>query len=118
VLHVLSSLVLVLILVGVMMRRRRRVHIGIMSGAFAVDLTLLLYIEFTRSAVEKVATGVSPLVYVHAAIALAVMILYVVMIVLGRKALRGDRASRSTHRVLGVSFVALRGLTYVTALVM
>ncbi len=117
-LHVASSLVLVLIACGVYFRRRPRIHIRIMAASFVIDLSLVLYIELTRHAVEQVATHVRPMVYIHAAISLAVLISYVVMIVLGRKALRGDRSSRSTHRVMGVSFVALRGLNYVTALVM
>ncbi len=117
-LHVASTFVLLLVLAGVSVRHRPKWHITIMSSAFAIDLSLVLYLEFTRNAVEQVATHVRPMVYVHAAISLGVLITYVVMILLGRRVLKGRRASRATHRNMGITFVVLRSLNYVTALVM
>lgn len=117
-LHVASTLVLFLILAGLRLRRRPAWHIALMSCAFLTDLALVLYIELTRHAVEEVVHRARPLVYVHAAISLAVLVNYVVMIVLGSRVLTGRRASRATHRTMGTLFVVLRSLNYVTALVM
>ncbi len=117
-LHIASTFVLLLVLLGVSQRHRPVRHISIMSLAFAIDLSLVLYLEITRKAVEQVATHVRPMVYLHAAISLGVLISYVVMIFLGRRVLKGRRASRGTHRNMGITFVVLRSLNYVTALVM
>jgi hypothetical protein len=81
-------------------------------------LGLLIYIEATRHAVEKVVHHVAPMVYFHVAISVGVLLNYVAMIVLGRRVLKGSRASRGTHRNLGITFVVLRSLNYVTALIM
>lgn len=117
-LHIVSSIVLVMVAAGLYFRRKTVVHMRFMVAAFLLDLALVLYIEMTRHAVEKVASHVRPLVYVHAAISLGVLIAYVIMILLGRRVLKGKRASRSTHRHLGMAFVVLRVLNYVTALMM
>ncbi len=118
-LHIASTLVVVIIATGLYFRRTRPTwHIRLMSTAFIVDVALVLWIEISRHAVEKVVTHVRPMVYVHVAISLGVLANYIAMIVLGRRVLRGNRASRSTHRNLGITFVMLRGLNYVTALIM
>jgi hypothetical protein len=118
-LHVESTIVLIIIATGLCIRRKYpHWHIRLMSTAFILDLALLFYIEATRHAVEKVITHVKPMVYFHVAISLGVLLNYVVMIYLGRRILSGNRASRSTHRNLGITFVVLRSLNYVTALIM
>jgi hypothetical protein len=118
-LHVESTLVLLIIATGLYVRRKHPVwHIRLMSSAFVIDLALLIYIEATRHAVEKVVHHVRPMVYIHVAISVGVLLNYVAMIYLGRSVLRGNRASRSAHRNLGITFVVLRGMNYITALVM
>jgi hypothetical protein len=118
-LHVFSSIVLIIIATGLYMRRHSPIwHIRLMTTAFLVDLALVIYIEVSRHAVEKVIHHVRPLVYFHVAVSLGVLINYVAMIYLGRRVLNGNRASRSTHRNLGIAFVLLRGTNYVTALIM
>jgi len=117
-LHIISSLVVLLIGLGLYFRRNPLVHVRLMTCAFVIDLSLVLWIEATRHAVEKVAHRVSPLLYFHAAVSLAVLICYIVMIVLGRRVLQGSHASRSTHRNLGMTFAVLRSLNYVTALML
>lgn len=54
-----------------------------MAAAFAIDLGLVLYIELTRHAVEKVGGGVPTIVIVHASISTVVILLYVAMLALG-----------------------------------
>lgn len=118
--HVASGAVLVLLGVGLLQRRRRPpLHRWLMLTAFMADLSLVLYIEATRHAVERVVTGAPrPLVWVHAGISLAVLACYPVLIGLGRRLIAGAAAVRPAHRRLGLIFCVLRTLNYVTSLLL
>jgi len=117
-LHVASSLVVVLLAVGLWFRHRRpQLHLRLMISAFALDLLLLLYIEISRHAVEKVMARVSPMIWFHAAVSVGVLLCYVAMILLGRGILAGQENSRNWHRNVGLTFVVLRSLNYVTSYV-
>lgn len=84
-LHLASSLVVVLLAVGLWFRHRRpRLHLRLMISAFVLDLLLVLYIEIFRHAVEKVVARVSPLLWFHAGVSVGVLLCYVAMILLGR----------------------------------
>lgn len=129
-LHVASTLVLGLIAVGLYFRHRRPdFHWRLMASAFAIDLVLVLYIELTRHAVETVVTGFRPFLWLHAAISLSVLVLYVLLLGLGRRLLlmhahRGgasalpDMQARTMHRNFGMLFCVMRGLNYATALML
>jgi hypothetical protein len=115
-LHLISTLVLVIIGVGFWLRRRQNpIHVRLMISAFLIDLCLLLYIEHSRHAVQKVAASARPLVWFHAAVSIVVLLCYVLMIQLGRGVLAGDPRARNRHRTLGVVFVVLRSLNYMTS---
>jgi hypothetical protein len=115
-LHVLSTLVLVIVAVGFWLRKRQNaVHIRLMISAFLIDLFLVLYIEFSRHAVEKVVASTQLLVWFHAAVSVMVLVCYVAMIQLGRRLLAGHQTARKWHRMLGMTFLVLRGLNYVTS---
>ena len=113
--HIASSFVLVLILTGLWFRRRPRWHLRFMLTAFSVDVLLVLYIEATRGAVEKVVGGFAGMVWLHAGISLAVLLCYIGMIGLGRKLIAGQVLSRNIHRNLGIAFCVLRASNYVTS---
>lgn len=129
-LHVASTIVLAVIGLGLYFRRRRPdLHWRIMASAFAIDLFLVLYIEITRHAVETVVTQVKPFIWLHAGISLSVLVLYVLMLGLGRRLLLAsasvggssappDDQVRAMHRNLGMVFCVMRGLNYVTALLL
>ncbi len=115
-LHIESSLIVVLLLLGVYFRKRNsRVHFALMLTAFTADLLLVIYIEVARHAVEKVVTRGRPMIWFHAGISLAVLACYVFMIYLGRPMLAGDNRTRGFHRRVGMAFLVLRGLNYVTS---
>ncbi len=115
-LHIASSLVVILLLAGVSFRKRRpRVHFWLMLTAFSADLLLVIYIEIMRHAVEKVVTRGRPIIWFHAGVSLAVLACYVVMIYLGRPMLAGNYRTRGFHRRIGIAFLVLRGLNYVTS---
>ena len=115
-LHLTSTGVLVLVAAGLWFRKRRPlIHLRLMVAAFATDVLLVLYIEMTRHAVEKVAAQVRPLIWFHAGVSLAVLVCYVLMILLGRPMLAGRHDTRTLHRIVGMAFVVLRSLNYVTS---
>jgi hypothetical protein len=115
-LHVLSSIVVLLIAAGLWLRHRRPdLHLRLMTAAFVSDLVLLVYIEATRHAVEKVANQGTRLIWFHAAVSTLVIVTYVAQIAVGRRMLAGTPAPRRVHAVLGITFATLRSLNYVTS---
>jgi len=117
-LYVVSTLVLCLLGAGLYFRRRRpHWHFKIMLGAFAIDLLLVLYIEFTRQAVETVVTERRLWLLIHAGISLGVLACYAGMIALGWQLLAGKPARASRHRNLGMLFCFLRGANYLTSFI-
>ncbi len=114
-LHLLSTLVLLLIVVGVWYRKRTRVHLRFMLAAFIIDLSLVIYIEATRHAVNKVVNHTGALLWFHVLVSVAVLVAYVAQIQLGRLILNGFVASRDLHIRMGLTFCALRLINYVTS---
>jgi hypothetical protein len=114
-LHLLSAFVLCLVIGGVMTRKTPAFHLRFMVSAFLLDLALVIYIEVTRHAVEKVATQTGLLLWFHAAVSLLVLAAYVGQIGLARRMLAGFVASRRIHITLGITFCALRLLNYITS---
>ena len=94
-LHLISTLVLLLIIGGVYYRRRPHIHLRFMLAAFAIDFSLVLYIEATRHAVEKVVVHAGLLLWFHVVVSVAVLVAYLAQIQLGRRILGGFVASRS-----------------------
>ena len=114
-LHLLSTLVLLLIIGGVCYRKQTRIHLRFMLAAFIIDLSLVVYIEATRHAVNKVVHHTSALLWFHVLVSVAVLIAYVAQIQLGRRILNGFVASRNLHTRMGLTFCALRLINYVTS---
>ena len=114
-LYALSALILAVIGAGLWFRHNRAVHPKIMFGAFTADVALVLYIELTRGAVERVVSEVNVILWIHAAISLTVVLLYLTMIVLGLKLKGGNEAVRNAHRNLACAFVVFRSANFVTS---
>lgn len=114
-LHIISTIVVVALAVGIALRHRRKIHPKIMFSAFVTDLLLVLYIEFTAGAVERVVSEMSPLLLFHAAVSTTTLVLYVVLIILGRQLLNGREEKRALHRKLAITFCVLRSINYVTS---
>ena len=115
-LHLISTLVVVIIAVGFWLRRRRNaIHIRLMISAFLIDLCLLVYIEYSRQALQKVEASTRPVVWFHAAVSVVVLLCYLSMIHLGRGVLAGNPTARKRHQILGIVFVIVRSLNYITS---
>lgn len=116
-LHAISTVVLLLITAGVYFRRRTRIHLCLMLAAFLIDVSLVVYIELARHAVEKVVHHSGLLLWTHVGISVAVLIAYLAQIQLGRWILNGFVASRGLHIRLGLAFCTLRLLNYITSFI-
>ena len=115
-LHLLSSIVVLLIGAGLWLRHRRPdLHLRLMTAAFVCDLLLVVYIEATRHAVEKVVGQGTSLIWFHATVSTLVIAAYIAQIALGRRMLAGVSAPRRVHMVLGITFAMLRSLNYITS---
>lgn len=62
--------------------------------AFVLDLLLVLYIEISRHAIEKVVGRVNSILWFHAGVFVGVLLCYAVMILLGRGLLAGQPGLR------------------------
>lgn len=112
---ILSTLVLVLIAVGLWKRKVNRIHIPAMLLAFAIDLGMVLWLEFNRLAVEQVVEGVSGLLAFHVVVSILVVFLYIGLIVSGYQLWKGKLTQRNPHRWMAAVFIVGRLINYVTA---
>lgn len=115
----ISTFVLILIALGLKFRHNRTRHIALMLAAFFIDFGLVLSIELNRHAVEKLVLQQVPMfTVVHALISLTVLVLYVLQMVFGFKLLKDQPNARSVHKKLGMAFIVMRLLNYVTSLML
>lgn len=105
-LKAISIFAFLLLLVGYGFRRRRRVHVPLMLSAFCIDMGLVVYIELNRHAIKQALHPPGPLMIVHIAISVAVVVLYFWQIFTGIGKLRGRRCP--SHRLTGQIFLFLR----------
>ncbi|OIQ17130.1 MAG: hypothetical protein BM556_13015 [Bacteriovorax sp. MedPE-SWde] len=112
-----SFLIVGLMLIGVAKRRNKTVHVRIMGMSILWDILLILQIEVSRSAILKASKVMTnPLMLkIHLFFAISSVILYVMMIVTGRKMLQGNYDVRPTHKKLGWTTLVFRILTLVTS---
>lgn len=115
-----STLVLIIISLGLFFRHRPKIHIPCMLTAFLIDISLVLYIEVTRHAIETVGQAVQrPLPYglllFHVTMSALVLVLYVLMFRLGFGLFKGKESNRGIHRNLGYVFVVCRLANYITS---
>jgi hypothetical protein len=112
-----SFIIYALMIFGITKRRNRKIHVPVMSAVLILDVILILQIELGRSAVEKASKAlVNPLILnVHVSFAVLSVVFYVLLVITGRKLLKGDNKIRPRHRLFGWSAFALRTLTLITS---
>lgn len=115
-----SSVILLILSAGLYFRRKPKIHIPLMSTAFACDVLLVLFIEFQRKAIESVVSEVSAspdwFVLFHALISLLVVVLYIALARTGFLVYKRHKPQLlKTHRNLAGLFVLLRLVNYVTS---
>jgi uncharacterized membrane protein YozB (DUF420 family) len=110
-----SLFVLILIGFGLYYRKERPKHIIFMSSAFLIDIAIVAYIEFTREAINTTLHPPHAFIIFHVIISVLVIVLYLHQIISGIKILK-NKISKTWHRNVGISFVVLRLLNFVTSL--
>lgn len=104
-------------LVGIYFHKKRQLHVKIMSTAMIWDVILILQVELSRSAIIKASKALSnsSALNIHVSIAVSTVILYVFMVLTGRRVLRGEGHLLKRHRLLGYGTFAMRVLTLITS---
>jgi uncharacterized membrane protein YozB (DUF420 family) len=112
-----SALIFSLMCAGILNRKQRNRHVPIMATVIVWDILLILQIELNRSAVEKAMRALTNpmMLNIHISIAVSCVVLYVFLILTGRKLLNNDLQVKKLHRRLGWSAFVLRLLTLVTS---
>ena len=112
-----SIIIYTLMIFGIMKRKNRKIHVPVMSAVLILDVLLILQIELGRSAVEKAAKViVNPIILnVHVTFAILSVVCYVLLVITGRKLLKGEVTIRPRHRFFGWTAFALRTLTLLTS---
>lgn len=115
-----SLVITVALVVGTLLRFNRKVHPPLMVTCFLADLGLVVWLEVTREAVETAAGNMSPLMAVHIALAVAMLVLYAAMLIGGIGLLRAapdadTGKARRKHRMGAVAFFAVRIAVLATA---
>ena len=112
-----SIIIYSLMIFGIMKRKNRKIHVPVMSAVLILDVLLILQIEFGRSAVEKATKVlVNPIILnIHVTFAVLSVVFYVLLVITGRKLLKGEQSIRPRHRLFGWTAFALRTLTLLTS---
>lgn len=112
-----STLILLLIYFGIYKKNVRKTHVKLMSSAMIWDILLIFQIELTRGAVAKASNALTnPIILnIHVSLAVSSVVLYGIMVYLGRRVLKGDNDILSTHKKFGLLTVICRTLTYATS---
>jgi hypothetical protein len=116
-----SFLVLGIMTWGIYLRCQRAIHIKMMTTAIIWDLILIAQIELTRGAINKAANSMMLtettrlILNIHVALAVSSVLLYLCMIITGRKLLKGSLTIRPKHKVLGWTTYVVRILTFITS---
>lgn len=112
-----SFLIIILMFYGVYQRKNRYKHVKIMKTAIIWDLILVAQIELTRGAIvkaSKVGTN-SSILNIHVSLAIATVLLYGVIFYTGSRLKAGDESIRQKHKLVGISTLTIRVLTFITS---
>ncbi len=112
-----SLIVVILMIAGIVVHRRRSLHVKIMSSVIIWDIILILQVELGRKAIMKASRALTnpALLNIHVSIAVSTVLLYVVMIMTGRKVLAGNSDILPHHRRIGYITLVMRILTFATS---
>lgn len=119
----ISTLVILIVFVGLLYRHKKKIHIPLMSTAFAIDVILVLIIELQRQAIENVLVNRSIFVWFHVLISVSVLVFYIILAKTGTEMAKAVRIDAETklvriHKFSAIIFVILRLTNYVTSFFM
>ncbi len=112
-----SFLIICLMAFGIIKRKDRSLHVKVMSSAIIWDVILILQIELSRSAIAKASKVMTNpmMLKIHLFFAISCVLLYVAMVITGRKLLSGKNEVRKKHKALGLITIVFRLLTFATS---
>lgn len=110
-----SFLICLLIAAGIYFRKDRRRHVTIMLTAFGLDMLMVLYIEFTRDAINEAIHPPHPFITFHVVISILVVLLYLTQLFSGLKLLKHG-THRQFHKFSAAAFIVMRLANLVTSL--
>ncbi|MCP5464072.1 MAG: hypothetical protein H7A33_03510 [Deltaproteobacteria bacterium] len=114
-LKLISFLICLILIVGIAISRHRKWHIRLMLSAFALDMLLVLYIEFTRKAINTSLHPPHGFIIFHVIISVLVVALYIAQIISGSKINKG-KGCLSWHGRIAILFLILRLGNFATSL--
>ncbi len=90
-----------------------------MGLAMTLDISLVLFLVFGKNVLPKVQTHFSPLLGIHIAMALSVVVMYFIALHYGLKIIKGfEKEYRPKMRMLDRIFIPLRVGTLITSLML
>ena len=116
-----SFLILGIMSWGIYLRRQKVIHLKMMSTAIVWDLLLIAQIELNRGAIDKASASMfsntlsHTILNIHIVLAVSSVLLYIAMIISGRKLLKGSLTIRPKHKLLGWTTYIVRILTFITS---
>ena len=115
--QVQSFIILAMLYYGVTQRKKRSKHIKIMVSAIIWDFILVLQIELSRGAIKQASELVTaPLMLkVHLFFAIGSALLFIAMLIMGRKVIKGNNKLLPIHAKLGWTTLFFRTATLVTS---
>lgn len=115
--QVQSILIICVMIFGVMNRKNRVLHVKVMASSIIWDLVLILQIEISRSAIAKAAKILTNpiMLKIHLFFAVGSVVLYIVMVITGRRMLKNDPTIRTTHKRVGWTTLTFRIMTFITS---
>ncbi len=104
-----ASLAWTLLAAGYLMRPKRQLHVRLMVSGIALDLSLVLYLQLTRDAVQKaLAFDLGPLQQTHIAFSSLAVALYFPTLALGAVLYRRGGAEHLNDSVVAKQYGILR----------
>ena len=115
-----SFIILSLLFFGawlILKKKNRDLHVKTMLLAIVWDIILILQIELSRGAIEKASkvTSNPNILNIHVSLASSAVVLYVLLIMTGKKILKGNRDILGLHRKMGLLALLMRTLTFITS---
>ncbi len=116
-----SLLILGLMFWGIKNAKNRLLHRKIMFVVVGWDILLILQIELTRNAILKATHSLTNqlfdklLLNIHISMAITTVVLYFILLYLGKNIFKGNREFVERHRIIGYITVTLRILTFITS---
>ncbi len=116
----LATAAVLLVIAGLVFAKNRKKHVPLMMAAFICDMIGLVLVEFgpliygQSDAVTGLATAPGLLKSIHAALATASVVGYILQIISGKKILAGDRTRLDRHKTVARVFLLARLGAYIT----